>query len=262
VGSGARLAAYEQAVPAYHPGDTVHLFLRWSAGAGQAIRVSLLDRAGAEVVGQATSVPHLPQGTAGRQRIDLRVPPDAAPGRHVFGIQQPADSHALPFGRVIVRPRIAAVGQPPSVNISSPLELDFGDGVRLLGYDLGIETVEPGSTVPLTLYWQAREPVEQRYKVFTHLLGETYNARRGSFLWGQQDNEPAGGTRATSSWRVGEIIVDKYGITLDTGIPSGRYAIEIGLYEPATGERLSVLDGDGNAAADHLILTYVQVEPN
>jgi hypothetical protein len=46
---------------------------------------------------------------------------------------------------------------------------------------------------------------------------------------------------------------------LDPGIPNGRYAIEIGLYEPATGKRLSVLDDEGNAVADHLILTYVRV---
>ena len=98
----------------------------------------------------------------------------------------------------------------------------------------------------LTLYWQAWQPIQQRYKVFTHVLGEVYNPERGNFLWGQQDNEPVGDTRATPTWRMDEVIVDEYGIALDPGAPGGRYAIEIGLYEPATGERLSVLDGEGN----------------
>jgi hypothetical protein len=126
-------------------------------------------------------------------------------------------------------------------------------------YDLAAEEFEAGDTVDLTLYWQTRQSIEQRYKVFAHVLGEVFNPARGNSLWGQQDNEPVGGTRATSSWRVGEVIVDEYSIALDPGVPSGRYAIEIGLYESATGERLSVLDGEGKVVADHLILTYVQV---
>jgi hypothetical protein len=129
----------------------------------------------------------------------------------------------------------------------------------LVGYDLGEETVEPGDTVSLTLYWQAREPVEQRYKVFTHLLGETFNARRGSFLWGQQDNEPADGSLPTTTWRLGSTVVDAYAIPLDPDAPAGEYGIEVGLYNPATGERLPLLDAQGKVVGDHVVLTRFTV---
>jgi len=47
---------------------------------------------------------------------------------------------------------------------------------------------------------------------------------------------------------------------LDRQASAGRYALEIGLYDPATGERLPLLDGQGRNLADHLVLDYVAVE--
>jgi hypothetical protein len=67
------------------------------------------------------------------------------------------------------------------------------------------------------------------------------------------------GTRPTSTWRIGEVVVDSYAIVLDQQSPPGRYAVEVGLYEPATGERLPVLDEQGRSAADHLVLDHVTV---
>jgi hypothetical protein len=135
-----------------------------------------------------------------------------------------------------------------------------------MGYDLDAETLapgealDPGTSLGLTLYWQALQPVESRYKVFTHVLGEVYNANRDSFLWGQQDNEPVNGTRPTSTWRTGEVIVDRYAIPLDPGAPPGEYVIEVGLYDPATLERLPLLDDRGQPIADHVILTRIEVK--
>jgi hypothetical protein len=146
------------------------------------------------------------------------------------------------------------------VAIAHPTTVDLAGGIRLLGYDLGAGPVEPGGTVDLTLYWQARRPVERRFKVFTHVLGEAFNASSGGFLWGQQDNEPVSDTRPTSTWRLGEVIVDRYAIVLDPQTPAGRYALEVGLYDPATLERLPVLDEHGQAIADQVVLAQLQVE--
>jgi len=41
---------------------------------------------------------------------------------------------------------------------------------------------------------------------------------------------------------------------------AGRYAVEIGLYDPATGGRLPVLDDQGQTVAHHLVLTHLTVE--
>jgi hypothetical protein len=131
--------------------------------------------------------------------------------------------------------------------------------VRLLGYDLEPTAVRPGETVYLTLYWQADAPIEHRYKVFTHLLGDAFNADTGGFVWGQQDNEPVGDARPTSTWRAGEVIEDPYALVVAAHAPGGGYAVEVGMYDPATGARLPVLDKAGNPVADHVRLLTLLV---
>ena len=76
----------------------------------------------------------------------------------------------------------------------------------------------------------------------------------------QQDNEPVNGTRPMPSWRPDEVIVDDYVIDLHPGAPQGQYAIEIGLYDPATGQRSLVIDGMGQPAADHVMLGHLTVQ--
>jgi hypothetical protein len=164
------------------------------------------------------------------------------------------------LGEFSLRPPPGAMQSASEVHIERPMEVDWESGVRLIGYDVGAKEIAAGEMLAMTLYWQARQPVGSRYKVFTHVLGEVYNARTDSFLWGQQDNEPANGARPTSTWRSGEVIVDRYAIPLDPGTPPGEYTIEVGLYHPATLERLPVLDDRGHPAADHIVLTTIEIE--
>ena len=140
------------------------------------------------------------------------------------------------------------------------LDQDFGDGVQLAGYALSAEQFAAGETLYLKLYWRAREPVSQRYKVFTHLLGEVYNAESGGFVWGQQDNEPVNGARPTTTWRSGEVIEDVYALLVAPEAPAGSYRIEVGLYDPATLVRLAVLDFEGQVTGDHVVLATIQIK--
>jgi hypothetical protein len=191
--------------------------------------------------------------------VDIPVSPDLPPGRYQFRLWLPVGDEVTCMGDVRVRPWLGGTLGAAEVTIDHPLQTDLGSGVRLMGYDLDAEAIAPGGTLAITLYWQARQPVASRYKVFTHVLGKVYNARTDSFLWGQQDNEPVNGTRPTSTWRAGEVIVDRYAISLDPEAPPGDYAVEVGLYHPATLERLPVLDDRGQPVADRVILTTLQV---
>ncbi|MBL7198716.1 MAG: glycosyltransferase family 39 protein [Anaerolineae bacterium] len=271
-----RLSGYDQPVSAYRSGDTIHLFLYWRAEsdderASAGVEVSLLDRSGQAWKRVEMALPGDPsggnagsQGCGGevfcRQQVDLAIPPDAPGGTYAFAVRSLPHGEMFRFGRVLVRESGYGALSATDIHIAHPVRADFGDGIRLLGYDAGTETLEPGGVLHLTLYWQALQPVERRYKVFTHVLGPVFNAESGSFLWGQQDNEPANGTRPTSTWRTDEVIVDEYAISLHPQSPAGRYTVEIGLYDPATGERLAVVDELGQAAADHLLLANVAVE--
>jgi hypothetical protein len=145
---------------------------------------------------------------------------------------------------------------PPGATAASPqypLDVRFGEHVRLLGYDLPDQPVKPGEFVPLTLYWQTDTALTERYKVFTHLIGQTWNAGQGNFLWGQQDNEPQADQLPTTRWAPGEVIVDSYRIKVDPKAPAGTYRVEVGMYGLLDGVRLRFQDG-----ADALILGQVQ----
>jgi 4-amino-4-deoxy-L-arabinose transferase-like glycosyltransferase len=140
------------------------------------------------------------------------------------------------------------------------LQQDFGDAIRLLGCNLSDAAAAPGGSVALaagdvlrlTLYWQMRRPVQTGYTVFTHLLHE------GGELWGQQDSVPAKGTYPTTEWVEGEVVEDPFRIAVANDAPPGRYQLEVGLYDAATGQRLP-LTVDGHETGEDRVLLPVKV---
>jgi hypothetical protein len=131
----------------------------------------------------------------------------------------------------------------------------FGARIELLGTDLIIKRFDPGDVVPLTLFWQAREPVGENFKVFVHLLNASGQ------LTAQRDSEPVGGLRPTSTWGVGELVIDRYGVLLPDDLPAGEYQLIVGLYDPVTGNRLPVTAHAGAPPDDFLLVGAVYVGP-
>ena len=191
---------------------------------------------------QETAVTLTPTAETNRQQINLVISPDTPSGAYQFYIRD-AQNEVIPFGAINIRQQGANALSLADVNIANPLNVNFASDIRLLGYELDSETAVPGEPVYLTIYWQAQAPIPERYKVFTHLIGDVYNINSDNFLWGQQDNEPLNGRRPTTTWRTGEVILDRYAIPLDPQAPAGTYQIEIGLYDPATGVRLLLQSG-------------------
>jgi 4-amino-4-deoxy-L-arabinose transferase-like glycosyltransferase len=128
------------------------------------------------------------------------------------------------------------------VPLDARLETESGAGIELLGYSLrdgegrAVDRLEvaPGDEVRLTLYWQAESDIADEYVVFCHLLDET------GWLRGQQDNPPRQGTYPTRMWTPGETVIDVYRVPLAPDAPLGSALIEIGMYDPADGQRLAV----------------------
>jgi hypothetical protein len=255
--AGGRLVGYSQAARDFKSGDAIHLFLYWMGNDPIDTEVGLIDSTGS--IWQPTTVKLPTAATIARQQVDVIVPPAAPDGDYRFYVLD-ADGQPAAFGDLIVRQKQTEFLTIDDVSIANRVDAQFGDAIRLLGYDLAVGSASPGETVNLTLYWSSDGDVRQRYKVFTHLLGDTFNAAGGNFLWGQADNEPAANTRPTTTWRGAEVIVDEYAIPVAAGAPPGAYRIEVGMYDPASGERLPLLGEDGTAAADHLILTTIDVE--
>ena len=128
------------------------------------------------------------------------------------------------------------------------LEADFGGVMRLLGYDLETEMVEPGGQVAVTLYWEALAPADQvrarsprPYTVFVHLLGEH------DLLVAQRDTFPGLGLLSTTWLEPGYAWADRYALQ----VPPTAYApdlaqVEVGLYDATTEARLPASTGGDN----------------
>jgi hypothetical protein len=233
-------------------GTLFEVGLGWRVEAGASgqwpVAVRLIGQAGREIAaarvtlaGPAPGDYYLP--------VSLFIPVDAqaGPARIVLA----AGTNNLSLGRVSIQPARAPAAPGPFGSASlpptaSPLAIRFGDHIRLLAADLPPHTIwQPGQSIPLTLYWTTDAPLEQQYKVFTHLVGQKLNPRLGSPLWGQQDQEPGSGLFPTTLWRPGGIVRDAYLIPILRAAPSGDYRLEVGLYLPLDFQNLPAFGPDG-----------------
>jgi len=138
--------------------------------------------------------------------------------------------------------------------IQHPLQANLDGMVQLLGYAIGTDRIKAGDDLNFTLYWQALEEMQTSYTVFTHLVDESGG------IWGQKDNLPVDRTYLTTEWRVGEIVIDKYEIEVDPTTVPGEYTLEVGMYDWISGERLPVLNADGQVEDNRMLLGTVWVE--
>jgi 4-amino-4-deoxy-L-arabinose transferase-like glycosyltransferase len=139
-----------------------------------------------------------------------------------------------------------------------PMAVSLGDQVRLLGYDLDKSIYQAGDAIHLTLYYQGLRPMATHYTVFVHLLGPHNPATDGP-LWGQDDSEPCRALYPTTSWDVGEIIIDRFTLPIPAETPAGDYDLKMGFYDLWTMERLPVLDESGETKDNIVSLGQVQV---
>jgi 4-amino-4-deoxy-L-arabinose transferase-like glycosyltransferase len=247
-GDGLSLVGYQLGGPGFFQGHFASITLYWRPDRpladGIKERIALVDRAG-HIVAQTEGPPvaaWVPssQWTPGQILADPKamvVPPRVPAGDYSFRVSLfTSDGRALPVtsrgaskdwldvGRVRISARERQFRAGP---ISHPLMVEFGDRVRLLGYD-----ITPGQEVKLTLYWQALREMDENYTVFTHIMSADNK------LAGQKDSEPRDGDSPTSSWMRGEVVKDEYRIPFSPDVGPGPYRIELGLYDRANMQRL------------------------
>jgi len=167
----------------------------------------------------------------------------------VYGSQGEPLGDNVRFHRIEVLPHEgSAICDRPN-----PVRFNFGNHIALIGYGLEGRAVGPGEEIHLTLYWEALAEMERDYTVFTHVIGERDR------IWAQVDSQPQEGAAPTSTWSRGQVLVDEYHLLVEPDTPPGVYDIEVGLYLPATGERLSLLDEAGHWIDSRVLLTKVRV---
>jgi len=141
---------------------------------------------------------------------------------------------------------VASLPEEPAV----ALDACFGADLRLRGYALDDATCGPGDILPVTLFWEAQAPIAERYKVTVQLLDGAGQ------LVAQVDTEPGDGLMPTTTWQVGQVVTDRYGVPLPADLPPGCYTLIVALYHATSGERLPVVL-NGASLGDHLRLSDI-----
>ncbi len=155
-----------------------------------------------------------------------------------------------------------AYATPPVVSAlpadAIPLDVRF-DRIKVLGYGIARTPVNPGGSVPVTLYYQG-EPDERNLSLYLTALG-----REGRAI-GKVDSYPGGGNLPTSIWNPAAIYADSYvlPITPDALGPV-QLKIELGWWNFATGEHVKPARPDGTAIEDVVLrggaLLSAQADP-
>ena len=144
--------------------------------------------------------------------------------------------------------------QPDTIPVAvQPLDIDFNRQLTLTGYHVS-PALAPGSPLTLTLFWQADASIDVDFTVFAQLVDAKNN------IIAQQDSKPQNGHYATPYWQPGEEIIDAHTLLIPENIPPGEYNILVGLYEPASGYRLQILDEAGEFASDHVLLQAIKIQ--
>jgi 4-amino-4-deoxy-L-arabinose transferase-like glycosyltransferase len=137
--------------------------------------------------------------------------------------------------------------RPLLTDIEAPLQVDLGQNIQLLGYHFSQTTARAGEPLALTLYWQAKEPIDTDYKVFIHLVNSD------GVLRAQEDVRPRYGRFPTYLWMPGPVIADEHQLSLPLDLEPGTYALGVGLYPWPDGPRLPAVGADGARLRDDWI---------
>jgi hypothetical protein len=145
-----------------------------------------------------------------------------------------ADTTIRWMGRQWVREEL------PQTAVSQPAA--FAQTITLLGYEAA-EASAPGRPFCPIFYWEAAEAVENDYTVFFHLVDES------GYVHAQRDRAPAQGFYPTSAWTPGEVVADMHCLQIPPQLAPGQYGLNVGLYDPDSGERLPLLSAAGPSPA-------------
>ena len=231
-------------------GDRLPFALFWQADAvpGEDLRVRLRLSEPGGPAGLETTVPLSPYPTSRwavgdrfESRHEIRILPDLVAGRYDLTLNvlasdgSPLWATDLSLGEVEVLPRQRSFELP--ADIPHPLDVLFGEAIRLRGYGLDRTEAGPEDSLHLTLIWQAEGPADADYTAFAHLLDATGLVR------GQADSQPAA---PTSTWAPGQVVTQQLTIAVPPDAVPGQYHIAVGLYHAPSGYRLPTAGDAGS----------------
>ncbi len=266
------LLGYDLSTTSLQPGEPVDVRLYWQVDAqppgNYLLFVHMVDEAGTMVT-QRDTHPGLGNFPASQWRpgdrfvesIRLYLPETAyvpATARLKMGLYAP-DSY-----------RLAVVGQdgqelgdafdlgpvqltPPEGSYPNPQDQNFGNVLRLVGYEYDRRQVPVGEDLAVTLYWQTIDGPPINSVVRLRVLDG------GGHVWSEVDSDFAGKSSSAAEWQAAETVRQVNLLPLDPAAPPGRYRVDLAVVDGQTSENLYIVAEDGHLVDSHLSLAEIAV---
>jgi hypothetical protein len=132
------------------------------------------------------------------------------------------------------------------------MQVNFGNQVELLGYQMSPRSILPGEAITVTLYWRATAPFTADYNVFVQAL------RPNQRISAQGTGGSVNASPLTTQWSVGQIITDVRVLQFPPTAKPGELDVEVGWFLPKVG-RLSVLAADGHEVDTRQLLSKIRI---
>lgn len=169
------------------------------------------------------------------------LPPLAPAGQQLIQAALTGEA-ATPIrtGRGEIVARMALVSEDPArflESLSQPVEASFGP-MRLVGASYPRE-ITTTTRLPVTLFWQANERMNDEYEVLLRLVDDNRRA------YGNGDGRPTDWVYPTTFWRPGlETIPARQVINLESpALAPGRYWLAVSVFDPIANRLLPLTAG-------------------
>jgi len=122
-------------------------------------------------------------------------------------------------------------------------DVPFVGAPRLRGFSVESYDIKPGDQVKMAVYWEGVEGLTDRVWSFAHVRpsaeGQPGNPRAENGMWAQDEHVAPGGL-LTDVYVPGKLYRDVFRLRLPEDMPPGEYFLEIGWFNPETGEQADV----------------------
>ncbi|MGH2459349.1 MAG: glycosyltransferase family 39 protein [Chloroflexota bacterium] len=212
--------------------EDVYPVSEWRTGQTLLVRRPLLIPAGAPV---GSYVLHVGLERANGQGLNATNETGQAVG--TFWTSEPIST---------IRPQ-----RPPSLaslGIARPLNVIFGDSVRLVGASLPPRSVLDGDSVEITFYWQVIRAPARDLETVIQVEG------KAGAVVARSARPPTDGVWPAHDWRPGDVIVDRQQVLIPAGTAAGPLTLTAGLTD-ADGQPLRATGSPAHISIGSLTVT-------
>lgn len=273
-----KLRGYEITGSSSHPGEAVDIDLYWEVTSrppgDYLLFVHLIDDLGLMVT-QRDTHPGLGKFPSSQwevgdrfvESIRLYIPETAyAPAEASLsvGFYAPAEGYRLAvvsadgsnLGDAYELGKVRIESKPGTRDaVPNPIHQNFGDDIALIGYEFSNRELNPGDVLTVSLFWQALQNDLPDYNIQLLLLDEN-----GKVV-GDRESRPQDGQSNTSTWLLGDVVIDNHNLYIGKSLPPGPYSVQVSLEDAESKQLQNILAEDGHWIDNKLRLAGVQILP-